>query len=509
MARYLLQSRIEEIPFRLAPDDTSFLKERIDTIEKEAACIKTQIAKLNHQLKSKRKELAAIHNILAPIRLLPFEILSEIFYEYVGNSRDARLRLLLTHVCLAWRRVAHGTSKLWTGLELLNSRGFKSFMEHGEMMVDWLSRSGTLPLNVSVGQGCVEDPLHLKNLLDNLVPFCSRLQSLTLTFPFRALTSQQGAFLALGECPFPALKKLDLDIDDIRGYWVKKFACRRFTTFINAPLLNDVKLRLGGEACIKENPVSILLDTLPIPVNQLHSIHLEFRHYPVDPRSYLDLLKSCSALVECRLLCVGWLRGPLAELLPMTFPTLRILSLEQWDDPSESRFIQLITVPSLDTFRIDHSIYSGDDPSDLSTHLINLQARSSSSLSTFELIRVRLMSTEEILSVIAEFPALEHLKLCDCNLNTQSLMYALALPGDRLPLVPNLESLYLVDYEVIPKGSESFIADMVETRTASVAGRGKVCLRALRLAYRRQQLSETMINRFREVLDFHMDEDCD
>ncbi|KAE9392727.1 hypothetical protein BT96DRAFT_750876, partial [Gymnopus androsaceus JB14] len=74
------------------------------------------ILQLKHQYKAKRNELATICNILAPIRRLPFEILSSIFHEYcfgAGERVPNEPQLLISKVCSTWRQVAHGTPRLW------------------------------------------------------------------------------------------------------------------------------------------------------------------------------------------------------------------------------------------------------------------------------------------------------------------------------------------------------------------------------------------------------------
>ncbi|GAV99281.1 hypothetical protein LENED_000725 [Lentinula edodes] len=201
---------------------------------------------------------------------------------------------------------------------------------------------------------------------------------------------------------------------------------------------------------------------IPLPLKQLHSLHLEL---------------------------------PYGSRVP-------VLCLEQWQEENEARFIQHITVPSLVTLRIDHSDYGGDDPSDsFSQHLIALNTRSSSSLSTLELIRVRLMCTKDILSVLVVLPTLKHLKLNDCNLNTKLLMHGLFLCDSegQKPIISKLESLHLVDFEVIPKGCENCIVDMVESRTV-VNGDSRAYFSTLTLAYRHHRITETMITRLNDLL---------
>ncbi|KIK61045.1 hypothetical protein GYMLUDRAFT_43143 [Collybiopsis luxurians FD-317 M1] len=459
----------------------------------------SQIRQLEDQLDVKRKELAETRNIVAPIRRLPFELLSQIFYEYCilpGNHKSTKPQILISQVCSTFRTVARASPRLWTRLDILI--GKKGFPGLSDMVSDWLGRSGSLPLDVSILDKSMDSFAFPQDLPSRLIPFCNRLQFLKLVISIRVLAS------ILDQLSFPALTNLDLAFRQIAAV---PPILRRFTALLDAPRLNSVTLRrdLGSQSPASE----IILDMLPLPVKQLQYIHLKLRDDDsLNPRSYLDVLHSCChTLVECRLRCPAWPRSDSSSpLSPITFHTLKLLSLEQWEDESESRFIQLITVPSLVTLCIDHSKYGGDDPSDISEHLIDLQTRSSAPLLTLELIRVRMMSAHDILDVLAVFPTLKHLELWNCNLNTNALMRGLELRKCRRCLVLGLESLRLVDYEVIPRYSNRSIVDMVESRTGSGEGGPKGCLEALTLSFEKHDLDEEL-DRLDELLDFEFLDD--
>ncbi|KAE9405913.1 hypothetical protein BT96DRAFT_987893 [Gymnopus androsaceus JB14] len=82
MAQYL-QSRIE-VPVWLEPNDISFLRTRISeaetlvqTFESRMDELRAQISELSRQKDAKLVEIASLRNVLAPVRRLPLEILSE------------------------------------------------------------------------------------------------------------------------------------------------------------------------------------------------------------------------------------------------------------------------------------------------------------------------------------------------------------------------------------------------------------------------------------------------
>ncbi|KAE9405929.1 hypothetical protein BT96DRAFT_876105, partial [Gymnopus androsaceus JB14] len=156
MAQYL-QSRIED-PIWLEPDDISFLRKRI--LEEEALVqifeIRTNepsanISELTRRKNAKRVEIALLRNVLAPVRRVPLEILTEIFELVLNKHRpwpsDIVSRIFtLSSVCVAWREAAHATSRLWStlciSLERLVLRPELIWVEN------WATRSQTIPLNL-------------------------------------------------------------------------------------------------------------------------------------------------------------------------------------------------------------------------------------------------------------------------------------------------------------------------------------------------------------------------
>ncbi|KAJ3844243.1 hypothetical protein F5878DRAFT_720840 [Lentinula raphanica] len=521
---HLHQQRIEDIPLCISPDDTSFLQIKIASIEQEIASLISQISQLESQVQLKRQDLAAMNNVLAPIRRLPFELLSSIFQEFClldqstrcASRRSVKAQITLSQVCFTWRKVALGTPRFWREIDVNLRRASSNSMREIQMVPSWLKRSGALSLDVSM-------VLHRRNyqssidVFNQLLPFCDRIRSLTLTLSLPCLSS----FLSK-QPKLCVLEKLDLTLhpdvttpkhhnDTLKPHQHHQ----GFSRILNLHQLWSVKLKLP-RSTYHDNQKSFLTQvmfTLPLPLNQLHSLHLELNqdgNYSFsDACSYLNILRNClPTLVHCRLVrCPEHLRDALVKFPgPMTFSSLEFLSFEQWDDAEEARLVQLITVPALVTLRIDHSIFGGDDFTDFSKHLIEMEARSSFPLSTLELIRARMMCTRDLLAVLVAFSTVKHLKLCDCNLNTELLMRGLQICGSqtqgRKPIVPRLEWLYLVDHEVIPKGSEYSIVDMVESRTNKVLDTG-VCFRRLTLAYECHQLSE-VVTRLDELVDLDL-----
>ncbi|KAE9399804.1 hypothetical protein BT96DRAFT_881805, partial [Gymnopus androsaceus JB14] len=120
MARYISHPRIED-PIWLEPDDTSFLRARISEAEMQVESLESQISELTHRRDAKLVEIASLRNILAPVRRIPLEILSEIFSlscipdhgVWRDNFNLSRKMYIICGVCVAWREATHGTPRLW------------------------------------------------------------------------------------------------------------------------------------------------------------------------------------------------------------------------------------------------------------------------------------------------------------------------------------------------------------------------------------------------------------
>ncbi|KAL1746246.1 hypothetical protein HDZ31DRAFT_73024 [Schizophyllum fasciatum] len=99
-------------------------------------------------------------SLISPLRVLPSEILSEIFL-YVVDRRPSRTRLLdatqtlhmhkgvwtLTRVCSRWRRLAQSDPRLWTRVDI-HAKSLARARDPASILRTFLSHSGQLPLTV-------------------------------------------------------------------------------------------------------------------------------------------------------------------------------------------------------------------------------------------------------------------------------------------------------------------------------------------------------------------------
>ena len=106
------------------------------------------ISAVNKEVDAAMQLLRTVRNALAPISLLPPEVLSRVFrflsLEEPPYSGKQNLGWIgVTHVCQLWRRVALGDSSLWARISGVTT--------NTELISEMLARARNTPLEISVG----------------------------------------------------------------------------------------------------------------------------------------------------------------------------------------------------------------------------------------------------------------------------------------------------------------------------------------------------------------------
>ncbi|KAJ7267371.1 hypothetical protein C8J57DRAFT_1327514 [Mycena rebaudengoi] len=125
--------------------------------------------------------------LVSPARKLPDDVVREIFVAALP-ARNCVMSateppLLLCNICQAWRALALSTPQLWTSLHIAVPS--RSRVEQMTSMVDaWLSRSGVLPLSLSVFVSRSAEPdTDVSLLLEALIRFSARWKEIHFTLP--------------------------------------------------------------------------------------------------------------------------------------------------------------------------------------------------------------------------------------------------------------------------------------------------------------------------------------
>ncbi|KAF5372666.1 hypothetical protein D9615_009840 [Tricholomella constricta] len=196
--------------------------DNIEAIDHDICSIQFKINELMNSMKDlkdarlqEKKEIGRCKYILSPLRLLPPELLTEIFKYTVTVYRPSHRSespLALAHVCSAWRDAVFGCSDFWNELKLLVGPHTKASPGvFSERVASWYGHSNSShPLRLSIWiAGTPKDHIVLADLSQSIVAFSPRLVKLSLDFMFKNYDALIP-FLCLPPDSFPALESLRL-----------------------------------------------------------------------------------------------------------------------------------------------------------------------------------------------------------------------------------------------------------------------------------------------------------
>ncbi|KAL1718768.1 hypothetical protein EV715DRAFT_290919 [Schizophyllum commune] len=115
----------------LEPTDVAHARElterRISSVDEDVASLHKVLTELEEHKRRLLRRVDVQKAYVAPIRRLPAELLSEIFYhcciQYDDiTSKDSCMPLLLGAVCKTWHDIAHDTPRLWTDVRMSKGR---------------------------------------------------------------------------------------------------------------------------------------------------------------------------------------------------------------------------------------------------------------------------------------------------------------------------------------------------------------------------------------------------
>ncbi|KAJ7499155.1 hypothetical protein FB451DRAFT_1073212 [Mycena latifolia] len=127
----------------------------LDKIDAEIARLSSQLAQLVDHREKLCADIDAHHAMTTPARRLPRDIIQEIFVACLPSDRNSVMvpfeaPILLGQICSAWRTIALSTPCLWSSLHVVIPGTAQSVRRVSEAIKVWLSRSGALPLSITV-----------------------------------------------------------------------------------------------------------------------------------------------------------------------------------------------------------------------------------------------------------------------------------------------------------------------------------------------------------------------
>ncbi|KAF9447522.1 hypothetical protein P691DRAFT_671371, partial [Macrolepiota fuliginosa MF-IS2] len=135
--------------------------DNIKSIDNEITRLQDRLTALSLEQRRLGVSLEMRRSLLSPARRLLPEILQEIFCHCLPTAHNAVMSvreapLILGRVCGQWRQIAYSTPKLWASIHIVavlpdtSSPSQKLAIALRYAISAWLSRSGVLPLSISL-----------------------------------------------------------------------------------------------------------------------------------------------------------------------------------------------------------------------------------------------------------------------------------------------------------------------------------------------------------------------
>lgn len=405
----------------------------------DLANIDAEIQRLSELLDQARGQRTQILNfintysiILSPIRQIPPDILHEIFSYCLPTNRNpvmstSEAPLILTQICRSWRSVALSSPRIWARIHIpicydsdLNSEVldeeesqvqnrlcYETMQRRCEHIQNWLSRSATFPISISIkyitygwnpheNQTEWEDKI-VKKLFQTVSTFASRWKDIEIQLP-SDLYLHLEALISVAS--IPSLRHLKLSARN-RG---RSGSDEPFNfALIRSPGLQSIAI--NGWELSGQLPSPFIWDKLT------HFCSDEF--FGVE--SALHLLKQCPNLGYLQLRLVER-ENDSQETSPSSvyLPFLRILRILDTENPASSA----ILFDSLDTPRLQwldyqkppHYRYLPGDVGEFSKPLIRFLDRSTNALTKVTL-DARIVPPSDLVALLRTLKHLKHLVL--------------------------------------------------------------------------------------------------
>ncbi|KAJ7492101.1 hypothetical protein FB451DRAFT_516473 [Mycena latifolia] len=436
----------------LAQSAAAGVKERAQELIAESRAnivrLESQIKDLERLRAREYSIIAALQLITAPVRILPSELLGNIFTLTLDAKNDGdgwagtsiKDVLVLSQVCTHWRQAALNTPQLWARLLPIFSE-----KRPGEALLTatkvFLERSAPLPVPVSLGSGYDAGASSHLSLMDALFAVPHRWLALTLS------TRSLAALAQIAAGTLSALETLDLR-STINGGETEFHSS--VNIFMSAPHLRRVTLWH-----VKN------VDGFPMPWSQLTNLALADE----SPKACLDIILGCTNLVSATLRMSGWPESvSLTDADIVTLEHLTSLEIHISNTSSDEHFtpfLQRLNLPSLTSLKMYGEYHSGVITwSAMAFTLFQLR---SPLIERLQIDHCALTS-EDLQAVVHHAPNLTHLEVYNCsNCIDDAFLEVLRYSQfDPVPFAPKLEVLWLsslrCDFE------ESTLKDMIESR---------------------------------------------
>ncbi|KAK6996980.1 hypothetical protein R3P38DRAFT_3407135 [Favolaschia claudopus] len=421
---------------------------RIQEIDTEIAELHNAIDVLLTEKATLRSYIQAHRTLVAPIRRIPPEILSEIFEACLPNERNcvmssAEAPMLLGRVCSSWRTLSLSTPSLWCRLHIvepmLNTDALAAHIIREQMYARrveaaraWLERSCQCPLSISLTgsdrRATANTPQSsgTAGILQALIPFASRWENISLRASHAALECLSN----LSEQDVPLLTRLHID---------RVGSSSRPAPWPKLEFLKGSQITHCSFSGSHGN-----IHSLPVRWTQLLSLSIGRNARSLTTEAAMKVLSRCPRLETCELTIVHISPPSASTATIVTLPHLRALTVN--DEGPHSAYksgglfsclslpglVQLevlgsymsgvtgsaasfASLPRLESFTIITALFSKPTLIDLLVTLPPTIQRLH--LSSLNVRRNHAHMDDDVLAMLdpSIFPNLEELRITECN----------------------------------------------------------------------------------------------
>ncbi|KAJ7644641.1 hypothetical protein FB45DRAFT_298343 [Roridomyces roridus] len=449
------------------------VKDYISAAEAKIARFDTQIQDLTRLRDQERELISALTPLIAPIRKLPVELLTEIFLLAVDSTTEDWLThaLLVSQVCAHWRRVACATPQLWNGeipLDLTKERSDVCLATTKTVF----ERSA--PLSI---------PILLYDELAEASPLAEYIYSLAPRWKSLCWAGSSSRLLALPAGALGSLEKVDLGTTDLPS-------SSPIDVFLGAQRLNNVCSYIQSTTFFR------------MPWWQVITLSLMEDGGPTPAQRFLDILLQCSSVVDVffsRMMPWGEAPASSASIIPL--PRLQNLTLIFGPHPDQNitPFFTRLALPALTSL----TIHSSTGTSWSSADFTQFQRRSPK-VQALALEAARL-TTESALALLTEYRHLTDIDLQFCFRRSEPLDLSSVLNWlrykDIASPVPQLRRLSIVD-RWIDRLDEAICEGMILSRwwtDPQLVPQNRARLESLTISGSRSKLSAPFLAKMEQL----------
>ncbi|KAG5649886.1 hypothetical protein H0H81_001642 [Sphagnurus paluster] len=406
----------------------------------------TQMRDLQNKTIRYKDEIEKCKSFLAPVRLLPPEILIEIFSHTVVRDLDRgfpRRRnyppLSISQVCSAWRKASFMCPDLWSTIWLFCRRDSSVVPERAiELINQWYSRAEGSRLVFSLSHDMFShiDVRELQDITWALLPFSHRISHLHFQMDD---WDRVIPFLSYASASMPALEKLEIFTAHQTS---QKFSVKLFK---NAPALRDVTLGISSD-------IMAMPSRFVLPWASLTRLVLEL----ISDCAFYCIITQCSSLVRASFSVDLNLDSDLSYPVQLTdqfvFPHLEALQLQFYGyerAPSIAEItINALSFPAMKNFELSAIESAFVVPTHTVATLLNTYNTTSAMLLTCLVLTNIVVDHYHFATMLGACLALEKLAV-ESNTRRRDKTLIALLGNTRVssppaPSLPNLTSFALV-----------------------------------------------------------------